>query len=150
MTYGHYDISLLLIDKGYGDWGGGIFDDEGSSALIRTAETKDCLPLLLRLLEIGADVNASQDGFGFTALMAASGNGNLETAEILLEKGAALNATFDGERGQTALIIASEQGHLKLVKLLLSKGADKEIRDAEGKNAFDVAKTIEIREELLL
>jgi ankyrin repeat protein len=147
IDYDHYDISLLLIDKGYDDGGGKVFD-EGSNALIRTAAKKNCLPLLLRLLEVGADVNNNLDGYGFTALMAASENGNLETAKILLEKGANLNATFDGERGQTALILASEQGHLDLVKLLLSKGADKEIRDADGKNAFDVAKTKKIRKAL--
>jgi ankyrin repeat protein len=101
------------------------------------------MPLFLRLLEVGADVNASEDSYGFTALMAASKKGNFDTAKILLEKGANLNATSDQDvhLGETALILASRKGHLNLVELLLSNGADKEIRNAEGQSAFDVAMT---------
>ncbi|KAI9146775.1 Ankyrin repeat domain-containing protein [Paramyrothecium foliicola] len=56
------------------------------------------------------------------ALYAASAGGHLETAKLLLEKGADINAQ-GGEYGN-ALQAASARGHLEIAKLLLEKGAD--------------------------
>ena len=71
------------------------------------------------LLTRGADVNA-RDSYGFTALMAAAGNGRTETRIVagLLNKGADINA--EASDGSTALMIAAEHGHAETVLALLS------------------------------
>ena len=74
-----------------------------------------------KLIEEGADVNA-QDKQGFTALMIASKEGNIEIAKLLIEEGANVNA--EDEMGFTALMLASRNGHIAIVKLLIESGAD--------------------------
>ncbi len=63
--------------------------------------------LLLR--EGKADANhANADGW--TALMYASGNGNVSVAELLLREGKA-NANHANADGSTALVYALQRGH---------------------------------------
>ena len=71
------------------------------------------------LLARGADVNARYS-YGFTALMAAAGNGRTETRIVagLLNEGADINA--EASDGSTALMIAAEHGHAETVLALLS------------------------------
>lgn len=76
------------------------------------------------LLAKGADVNA-RDGYGFTALIAASGANRLDLVTLLLEKGADPNAVVGHSHpAATALYSAIEQGNAPMVALLLDKGAD--------------------------
>ncbi|KAF7585248.1 hypothetical protein BBP40_011595, partial [Aspergillus hancockii] len=63
-----------------------------------------------------------KDNSGATALMWASQNGYCKTVELLLEKGADVNAQ-GGDYG-TALQAASFEGHKQIVQMLLEKGAD--------------------------
>jgi len=71
------------------------------------------------LLAAGADVNARDQGY--TALMAASGEGHTEVVKLLLEAKAEPNAKTD--TGMDALGAACGQGHAEVVKLLLKAGA---------------------------
>lgn len=147
ISHRHDEISLLLIESGANI---DEFDEMGMNALALSARIKNCLPVLRKLLEFGADVNSSEEDYGYTALMAASEHGNFEAAEILLERGADVNAITQEENHcrETALILASKKGHVSLVELFLSKGASKEIRNEKGENAYDVAKTAQIRKAL--
>ena len=53
--------------------------------------------------------------------MAAAQKGHEAVVQLLLDKGAAVDAVL--KDGHTALIIAAQQGHEAVVKLLLDKGA---------------------------
>lgn len=78
--------------------------------------------LVRMLLAAGADPD-SPDQDGQTALMLASSIGSLPIAQMLIKRGAHVNAveTF---RGQTALMWAAAQNHPDIVDLLVKHGAD--------------------------
>ncbi len=63
--------------------------------------------------------------------------GLVESARLLLEKGADVNA-HDGYRGN-ALQAASEMGHEAVVRLLLEKGADVNAQGGYHGNALQAA-----------
>lgn len=61
------------------------------------------------------------DEHGWTPLMHASWDGDLEKASLLIEEGA--NVNMIDENGNTPLHLAVEEGHFSLVKLLIESGA---------------------------
>ena len=69
--------------------------------------------------------------------MAASQEGHLEIAQLLVEEGASVNAarTVDG---WTALMWAAWEGHLEIVRLLLTSGADKAALNHAGRTAHSL------------
>jgi len=76
------------------------------------------------LLENGADVNSAltgKDASGWTALLFASINGDIELAEYLILKGANVNHTSN--EGSTALSLARQEKYEELVSLLKEHGA---------------------------
>lgn len=78
-------------------------------------------PEALRLIREGAGVNLP-DRRGYTALMWAAANGDVEIATALLNQGAQVNAR--AENGMSAWALAVENGKETIVKLLLRAGAD--------------------------
>jgi len=71
-----------------------------------------------------ADVN-QRDENGQTPLHRAVPMGHIDVAELLLNKGANINAkTQSDETGYTSLQLAADRGQLDMVKLLVAKGAD--------------------------
>lgn len=68
---------------------------------------------------------------GRTALTWAASNGNRETAELLLNLGANIDAV-DGSDGEPALSKAAYMGDIQMMTLLLDRGADLEVRDKQG------------------
>ncbi|XP_023153061.2 ankyrin repeat and SOCS box protein 6 [Amphiprion ocellaris] len=115
-----------------------------NSALDLASETSERLPCLLTLLDLGAAVNA-RDKHGKTPLFHALANScglterNTENIELLLERGANINAaTADGETVRSSLVFlvkealkasaeeAAEIGAfcLKVTRLLLAHGGD--------------------------
>ncbi|TKA66903.1 hypothetical protein B0A49_09530 [Cryomyces minteri] len=68
-------------------------------------------------------------------LQAASFQGNEKIVQMLLEKGADINA-YGGGYG-SALQAASERGHEEIVMLLLDKGADVDTQGAKHSSAID-------------
>jgi ankyrin repeat protein len=78
------------------------------------------------LLKEGADINSkTKDKSGVTALIKACENGDLKTAQFLLEKGADVNRI--SRYGYTPLMFAAKSGNEELVTFLLSKGARPDI-----------------------
>jgi ankyrin repeat protein len=72
------------------------------------------IPLVLRLLEMGADPNVQDDGP--TPLMEAVGRGNFDLVKVLLDAGADPQRT--AEEGVTAFDLAVRNRHKEIVELL--------------------------------
>lgn len=79
-----------------------------------------------------------QDKAGNTALMMAVIGGASPIVDLLIEKGADVNA--QNRHGGNALARAAHFGHDELVRQLLAKGANAEMKDAAGQDAADWAK----------
>ncbi|MCR6633060.1 MAG: ankyrin repeat domain-containing protein [Magnetospirillum sp.] len=100
-------------------------------------------PALALLLERGRDADEA-NSFGKTPLMAAAQADAVESARLLLDHGAAINATTwmaEGaglaHDGRTALMYAAASGSLSMIKVLLAKGADPQMADTKGRRAID-------------
>jgi ankyrin repeat protein len=88
------------------------------------------------LVDARADVTARSRG-GFTALLFASQQGDLESARILLSAGAAVDEATP-EHG-TALVLAVASGRENVALFLLEKGANPNAVDAYGLSALHYA-----------
>ncbi|MBX3731834.1 MAG: ankyrin repeat domain-containing protein [Verrucomicrobiae bacterium] len=110
----------------------------GNTVLILAARQPGNAATVKRLLDRGADVNAT-NAFGATALMAAVAAEDLTMARLLLDHGAEVNAVpamnedgFLWGGGRTALGWAAFRGHEPLVKLLLRHGARTDVPAMAG------------------
>ena len=90
------------------------------------------------LLSQGADITATDEELGWTALMHSVKAGRLGLVGLLLEKGAEVN-TAD-HSGFTALSVASYVGHQQITSLLLRHGADPRIESGSGDSPLFLAK----------
>ena len=138
---GTYEIVELLILKGADINIIGSYD--GRTALMWAAQnSKKTVELLL---EKGAEVNVKGVD-GMTAFIQSifgvlSGSVTTEVCDLLLAKGANVNAQLTGPdaTGWTALMFASSNGKLDLVKYLISKGADVNLKAKDGTSALSLA-----------
>lgn len=97
----------------------------------------------IRLIEKGADCNATSSWVGVTPLMYAAQTGRLEVVKVLIEKGVDLN--FTGVLGITALMMASCTGQLEVVQCLVEKGASVHVKSKDNWKAYDYASTVDIK-----
>ena len=84
-----------------------------------------------KLLDAGADVNvrnADKQRLQYTPLHWAAYYGHLEIAEILISRGADLDA--EDPDYSTPLYLAAEEGHPKVVEFLISKGAKVNVKNS--------------------
>ncbi|KAJ7635483.1 ankyrin repeat-containing domain protein [Mycena polygramma] len=91
----------------------------------------------IALVELLLARGADINAEGGVALQEACSTDNLAVVELLLERGADPNMQ-DGEYG-TALQAASNSGHVAVVELLLARGADINIQDGEYGTALQAA-----------
>ena len=89
------------------------------------------------LLEGGANVGAAQRGSGETALMAASSGGHEQAVSLLIDSGAAVDATRAD--GSTALIVATTGCQVGAAQVLLMHKADRTIARNDGATAATLA-----------
>ncbi len=88
----------------------------------------------------GVDVNAIFKD-SWTPLHMAAEGGHREIVDLLIAKGADINATAgwgDGV-GWTPLHMAAEEGHKKVVELLILKGADINVKNGDDRTPLDDA-----------
>ena len=83
------------------------------------------------------NVHFPKSAGGFTPLLFAAQQGDVESARILVEAGANVNDATDEEG--SALIVATASGHQKLAQFLLEKGADPNFTDGYGITALHYA-----------
>lgn len=83
-----------------------------------------------------------RDEDGRTALIKsiAHGTGHIEVMEMLLEKGADINATDDA--GMTPLMFAALHNKPDCLALLIAKGADAGVKDYRGLTAIGYARKL--------
>lgn len=90
------------------------------------------------LLNAGANVNVpAQNNLRVTALHSAAAAGRFDIAQLLIDRGADVNASHQDQ--YTALHAAAATGQVELAKLLLDRGADINARTAAGKTALAYA-----------
>jgi hypothetical protein len=119
--------------------------DKSGMSVLEQAASSNHIELVRLLLATGANVNTTDEG-GFTALMAAAGNGDRNAAmvKLLLDHGAAVNVK-SGDTAEivkngpialghlTPLQLAAGQGNYEAVEALINAGADvtaKDVRNA--------------------
>lgn len=74
-----------------------------------------------------------KDSMGFTPLIRACAEGNLDLVKSLIEKGADIEAKNND--GRTALMWACENGIIEIVSFLVEKGANLNTKDSQGLTA---------------
>jgi ankyrin repeat protein len=114
-----------------------LFNKIMDAGFIKEYELEQGKPSLKRkvknLLDAGGDVNHTFF-FGCTLLNAAAGAGQETVAQVLLSRGAAVDAP--SKNGETALMKACRTGNDRVVLLLLDRGADVNAADGEGLTAL--------------
>ena len=97
------------------------------------ASLKGLLPVVVKLIERGADVNKP----GWAPLHYAATKGHLDVMNVLLENHAYIDAA--SPNGTTPLMMAAMYGTPSAVKLLLEAGADPALKNIQGLTAIDFA-----------
>jgi ankyrin repeat protein len=140
----------LLIAKGADMHAG---DNRGLTFLL--AASAACNSRQVRIaVSNGLDVNAKDASLGFTPLMNAAGNGDLESVKLLIAKGARVNDVSAQDpivvlRGPidlgyyTPLMLASLYGPPAIVDTLLRAGAKVDAKDIRGRTALHYAVSTE-------
>ncbi|KAI8816761.1 ankyrin repeat-containing domain protein [Fimicolochytrium jonesii] len=91
-----------------------------------------------QLLDSGENAATDRDAENCTALHWASINNHVRIAQLLIERGAQVDAT-GGELLATPLHWATRSGHVQIVSILHSAGADLTLEDNQGYNALHLA-----------
>ncbi len=107
--------------------------EELDNELYTATENSD-IKKVKHALEKGANVNARNVRFGYTAFIEAAQNRNIEISKELLKYGADVNAKSNA--GETALMCASYWGHIEYVEFLLENGAEVDTKNENGETAF--------------
>jgi ankyrin repeat protein len=94
--------------------------------------------MVTTLLEAGADIDA-KGSFGRTPLENACGKNAVAIMELLIRKGADVNARVKEQNG-TVLMSAAANNRVDAAKLLLARGANVNLKDDRGITAMGYAK----------
>lgn len=107
----------------------------GHAALSRAIYNRNEGLVRLLLDTPGIDIEIL-DAWDRTPLMLAADFGMAGAVELLLDRGANVNARF---AGSPALSYAADEGHEEAVRVLLAHGADVSARDRDGRTARETA-----------
>ncbi len=103
----------------------------GMTPLHYAASALGKLPVVTKLLEMGADPDAPMSG-GVTPLMLAASQGNATVITLLLKAGADVNRKCTSGKRDTALHRAAANGSLETIAVLLEGGADPLLTDSDN------------------
>jgi len=107
----------------------------GNTALMMAAFKKN-RPAAEALIAKGAAVNRP----GWTPLHYAAASGDVDIAQLLLARGARIDAVSPPASGKyTPLMMAAREGHEDCALFLLGKGADPQLKNGEGLTAAQIA-----------
>ena len=109
---------------------------EGRPALFHAA-TFGYVEIGRMLIDRGANVNFGADRGAVTPLMLAALNASAPMVALLIERGAAVDATA---AGATALTEAAQRGDPEVLRLLLEAGADPNVPMPDGRTPLCYAK----------
>jgi ankyrin repeat protein len=107
------------------------------------ASEKGHLEVIELLVKNGALIDA-RNIWDKTPLHSASNNGHLAVVQYLVEHGARIEAVSNKKRF-TPLHLASQYDHLDVVKYLVEEGADVTVQAEDGKTAYDLAISEDVR-----
>ena len=115
---------------------GGVTQEDANEMLFEAVE-HDNIEEVNHAIAEGADIDAL-NMFDYTPLMTAvRTRKRIELVELLLLRGADVNAS-DDPNGDTSLIFASGNMDVLVVRLLLLHGADLTMKNTSGQNALSV------------
>jgi ankyrin len=134
---GHAKLVKRLLDHGVQ----ALVVDEAHNNALHVAARNGYIETLCELVSHGSGRPwikvDSRNSIRQTPLHVATAAGHLFAVEVLMERGASLNAV--DENGKTPLHFAAAEGHVALVKLLRKLQDRPWNRDKDGKTAFDLA-----------
>jgi ankyrin repeat protein len=111
----------------------------GTTPLMLAAQ-QGRLEVVKALLDAGARLDR-RDGFGGTALLhCAAFTGNVPTLDLLLRRGADINAVE--QEGKNALMLSIEAKHAEAALLLVERGASCDQRDRGGLTAIGLIESM--------
>ncbi|KAJ5808724.1 hypothetical protein N7474_009993 [Penicillium riverlandense] len=127
---GHGRLVQLLLENG------AQVNRGGQKPLSKAAETgwEDIVQVLLAC---GAGIDLV-DVNGYTALGNAVKNGRVAVVQLLLDNGANVSKSLNGE-GRQPLYDAVEMGYVNMVRLLLAYKADARVKTRQGATALSLA-----------
>ncbi|MDA7510873.1 acyltransferase family protein [Verrucomicrobia bacterium] len=102
-------------------------------------ETED----VRRRLTDGASLNEQEPMFGATALSMAAYHGNVDAIEILISRGADVNAR--DRDGSTPLHVAAMWGKTEAARILIENGVDLNAKNRLGETPADMLRTKDVR-----
>ncbi len=111
---------------------------EPEAALIDAAMKGDTQRVKDLLDRKGVKVNM-KDAQGTTPLALAAWFGHTDTAKLLIERGADVNAKKTSPDGSSVLAHATMKGHKYIVALLLDKGVNVNVKDTQGATPLALA-----------
>lgn len=123
------EMGLIFVGTGTPPDHGGIRSvrkpdlSDLQSAFVHSAAQND-VERIRELAAAGIDVNGADSFYKRSALVVAAQCGAIETAELLLQLGANVNAS--DEHGSTPVFHAATSGNGNMLRLLISHGADLE------------------------
>lgn len=141
VLHGHDDMVQLFLERG-------THVNTQNHKNLTPLHISACMRKLLTmqlLVDKGARLNV-RDINGDTPLLICSASGFCEGVRLLLEKGADVN--LSNHRGNTPLHEASDHSHSSIVSMLLQAGADPTLRNRQTKTAGNLAKVLQIDQEL--
>jgi ankyrin repeat protein len=136
-----------------------LLQKHGAAESLYDAAATGDLNQVMQLISDGADVSAKTDGWLVTPIHVAAISGNEKVCELLIAKGAEVNAKSgevflqnNKDEGLTALHAACAGGKQEVAKLLLAHGADVNAKTRNSMTPLDLARKRHNQEvvELLL
>ncbi|HHT0592647.1 TPA: ankyrin repeat domain-containing protein [Legionella anisa] len=112
-----------------------IADNQGDTPLM-VAAGRGNLTIIEYLLQKGCDPH-QRNNIGENAATFAAENGQLDTLKFLDKEG--IDLTVINTRDENTLILAAKNGHVACVSYLLERGIPVDLKDNQGKTAFQRA-----------